>query len=171
VVAVWLAVLGLAAAKAPSAKSAAKQPQSSSSKKSAPARAMAAPSSRKTSTASAKPTSAPVKKASSGRRPARKRSARRRRTPSWRTSQQHPVPERYKEIQQALVDRGYLSGPASGEWGSDSTDALRRFQQDRHIEPTGKIDSLSLISLGLGPNRNPASQNGRGIPVEEKGQP
>jgi hypothetical protein len=31
-------------------------------------------------------------------------------------------------------------------------EALRRFQEDNGQEPTGKLDSLSLIKLGLGPN-------------------
>ncbi len=57
------------------------------------------------------------------------------------------------EIQQALIDKGYLAGPATGEWGTDSTEALRRYQRDQNLEPTGKLDSLSLISLGLGPKR------------------
>lgn len=64
-----------------------------------------------------------------------------------------PSPERYKEIQQALIDKGYFQGSATGAWGSDSTEALRRFQQDQKLEPTGKLDSLSLIALGLGPRR------------------
>jgi len=30
-------------------------------------------------------------------------------------------------------------------------EALRRFQQEQNLDPTGKINSLSLIALGLGP--------------------
>ena len=33
----------------------------------------------------------------------------------------------------------------------DPVDALKRFQSEQSLEPTGKIDSLSLIALGLGP--------------------
>lgn len=64
-----------------------------------------------------------------------------------------PSPERYKEIQQALVDRGYLAGEPTGEWKQDSVDALKRFQQDQKLEISGKLDSLSIIALGLGPKR------------------
>jgi peptidoglycan hydrolase-like protein with peptidoglycan-binding domain len=76
-------------------------------------------------------------------------------TPSWRSSQRTPTPERYKEIQQALAAKGYL-GPESpnGVWDSASVEALKRFQQDQNLEPSGKIDSLSLIGLGLGPRRD-----------------
>jgi Putative peptidoglycan binding domain len=65
--------------------------------------------------------------------------------------QLHPDPARYQEIQRALADRGYFKGEPTGEWKDDSVDALRRFQADQKIDNDGKIDSLSLIGLGLGP--------------------
>lgn len=68
-----------------------------------------------------------------------------------------PNTDRYKEIQQALVERGYLSGEPTGEWKQDSADALKKFQQDQKLDVTGKLDSLSLIALGLGPKRTPAA--------------
>ena len=67
--------------------------------------------------------------------------------------QQTPSAERYKEIQQALASKGYFQGEPSGEWGSDSVEALKRFQTDQSLNPDGKIGSLSLIALGLGPKR------------------
>jgi hypothetical protein len=70
-----------------------------------------------------------------------------------RSYQQAPSPERYKEIQQALAGRGYLQGESTGQWGPDSVDALKRFQTDQSLMPDGKINSLSLIALGLGPKR------------------
>lgn len=70
-----------------------------------------------------------------------------------RSYQQAPSPERYKEIQQALASKGYLQGDPTGEWGADSVDALKRFQTDQSLMPDGKINSLSLIALGLGPKR------------------
>jgi hypothetical protein len=70
-----------------------------------------------------------------------------------RSYQQAPSPERYKEIQQALTSKGYLQGDPTGEWGPDSVDALKRFQTDQSLMPDGKINSLSLIALGLGPKR------------------
>jgi peptidoglycan hydrolase-like protein with peptidoglycan-binding domain len=65
-----------------------------------------------------------------------------------------PTPERYKEIQEALAKRGYLKEEPSGKWDEASVDALRHFQQDQNLEPDGKIGSLSLIALGLGPKYN-----------------
>ena len=74
-----------------------------------------------------------------------------------RAAQQQPTVERYKEIQQALADKGYFHGPVDGVWGADSTDALKRFQREQNIEDDGKIGSLSLIALGLGPQRSAAT--------------
>jgi len=50
-----------------------------------------------------------------------------------------------------LADAGYFSGAANGVWRSDSVKALQQFQQDQGLEPTGKIDSITLIKLDLGP--------------------
>ena len=66
--------------------------------------------------------------------------------------QLHPDDDRYADIQRALTDRGYFKGDANGKWGDDSMDALRRFQEDQKFaDADGKINSLSLIGLGLGP--------------------
>ena len=74
-----------------------------------------------------------------------------------RVAQQQPTAERYKEIQQALADKGYFHGPVDGAWGADSTDALKRFQREQNLEEDGKIGALSLIALGLGPPRSAAT--------------
>jgi hypothetical protein len=71
---------------------------------------------------------------------------------TWRNRQTVPAPERYREIQEALVAKGYLSPEsAKGTWDQASVDALKRFQTEQNIDSTGKINSLSLIALGLGP--------------------
>ncbi len=70
------------------------------------------------------------------------------------TTQQAPTPERYREIQQALTARGYNGGEADGAWGPQWADALKRFQKDQKIEASGKVNSLSLIALGLGAKRD-----------------
>jgi hypothetical protein len=68
--------------------------------------------------------------------------------------QLHPDPERYQEIQKALADRGYFKGEVNGVWRDDSTDALKRFQADQKLPDDGKISSLTLIGLGLGPKHD-----------------
>jgi peptidoglycan hydrolase-like protein with peptidoglycan-binding domain len=78
---------------------------------------------------------------------------RRPRPRNFRASQRQPTRERYRQIQQALIDRGYLEAPADGMWGPKSQAALQDFERDQSLNPDGKIDSLSLIALGLGPAR------------------
>ena len=96
-------------------------------------------------------TKAPAKKKSSPAKTAVKKT-----TPNWRTSQRTPTPDRYKEIQQALADKGYFRGTPDGAWNGESVDALKRFQKDQNLDPDGKIGSLSLMALGLGPKRGVA---------------
>ena len=67
--------------------------------------------------------------------------------------QMAPTPDRVKEIQQALVDHGY-SSPVDGVWGKETETAMAKFQQDQKIEGAGKLTSLSLIALGLGPKKD-----------------
>lgn len=74
--------------------------------------------------------------------------------PSYQT---HPTAERYKEIQQALADKGYYKGQVDGNWSGDSMDALKKFQTDHQLDNEGKITSLSLIQLGLGPKHDGSS--------------
>ena len=97
----------------------------------------------------------PAKKAATTpqkRAPSRKKSPSKQR-PAWRAGQQTPTRERYTEIQQALIARAYLERPATGAWGPEWAAALKKFQADQNLEPSGKLDSLSLIALGLGPKR------------------
>ena len=76
-----------------------------------------------------------------------------------RSYQQAPTADRYREIQQALISKGYLQGEPTGQWGPDSMEALRRFQTDQNLTADGKIGALSLIALGLGPKRLTAQSN------------
>jgi peptidoglycan hydrolase-like protein with peptidoglycan-binding domain len=73
------------------------------------------------------------------------------RTPSV-ARQAAPSPDRYKEIQQALAAKGYLKSEPSGVWDADSVAAMRQFQTDRKLDPSGKLTAASLIDLGLGPH-------------------
>ena len=102
----------------------------------------------KTSSASGSQTKA--RSAPKAKAPARRRAATRR-APSAPAAQSRPTKDRYLEIQKALADAGYDPGPANGTWGDSSVKALQQFQQDQGIDPSGKIDALTLIRLDLGP--------------------
>ncbi len=120
---------------------------------------VSAASTKKTSSKAKPKKSSGTSKAATAKKPAARSSAsarkgtKRRPVRSWRTGQQQPTPERYREIQQALIGRGYLQAPATGQWSPESVEALKRFQRDQSLKDSGKLDSLSLIALGLGPKR------------------
>jgi Putative peptidoglycan binding domain len=106
---------------------------------------------RKTKSSAARTT----KRSTSSTRTSSKARAKRvaaRRAPPPPVEQSHPTKDRYAEIQTALAKAGYYSGPEDGSWDDDSVKALQQFQQDQGLEPTGKIDSLTLIRLDLGPH-------------------
>jgi hypothetical protein len=104
------------------------------------------------------------KKATPARKGAATRSAssRGKKTPgkrgvTWRNRQTSPTPDRYREIQGALASKGYLKPEdATGTWNQSSSDAMKKFQAEQNLDSTGKINSLSLIALGLGPHHDPA---------------
>jgi murein L,D-transpeptidase YcbB/YkuD len=68
--------------------------------------------------------------------------------------QPRPTDDRYMEIERALATRGYLQREPTSDWTPDCAEALKRFQKDQNLPPNGKITSLSLIALGLGPKRD-----------------
>jgi len=73
------------------------------------------------------------------------------RAPARPAHVQSPTADRYREIQQALADKGYLNSEANGSWNQASIEALNRFKADQKLKTDGKLCSLSLIALGLGP--------------------
>jgi len=71
---------------------------------------------------------------------------------TWRTRQTQPTPERYREIQNALAAKGYLHPEqVSGSWDQNSVEAMKKFQAEQKLDASGKVNSMSLIALGLGP--------------------
>jgi peptidoglycan hydrolase-like protein with peptidoglycan-binding domain len=70
-----------------------------------------------------------------------------------------PEPERIQEIQQALVQAGYLKEEPNGRWDDQTREAMRRYQTDHGFPVTGLPEAKSLMKLGLGPHPLPADVN------------
>src|SRR5262249_42364879 len=64
--------------------------------------------------------------------------------------QQAPTNDRVIEIQSALAKQGSFTGTADGKWDDDTIAAMRKFQAARGLNPTGRLDALTLQKLGLG---------------------
>ena len=75
-----------------------------------------------------------------------KRSSRSRRQPG----QKAPTSDRVIEIQSALAKDGSYNGMADGKWNDETTAAMRKFQASHGLNPTGRLDALTLQKLGLG---------------------
>jgi peptidoglycan hydrolase-like protein with peptidoglycan-binding domain len=61
-----------------------------------------------------------------------------------------PAPERISEIQQALAKDGSFTGTPNGKWDDSTAEAMRKFQGSHGLNPSGKLDALTLQKLGLG---------------------
>ncbi len=57
--------------------------------------------------------------------------------------------EQVKRAQEALAIAGYNVGTPDGMLGTRTTAALRKFQSDKSIPQTGKLDEATLVALGL----------------------
>jgi peptidoglycan hydrolase-like protein with peptidoglycan-binding domain len=64
--------------------------------------------------------------------------------------QMAPTPDRISEIQQALAKDGAFSGSPNGKWDDSTVEAMKKFQSLHSLNPSGKLDALTLEKLGLG---------------------
>jgi Putative peptidoglycan binding domain len=71
-----------------------------------------------------------------------------------------PTPDRIKDIQTALQKDGSYEGQPTGKWDSATMEAMKKYQDKIGVNPTGKIDAVSLNKLGLG-----SDTAGKGAPV------
>lgn len=77
------------------------------------------------------------------------------------------TPEEVAEIQRLLADRGYDPGPVDGMLGPRTTAAIRQYQEEAELQPTGKATRGLLARLkdtASGPGRRPPKppRNGTG---------
>ncbi|HKS08577.1 MAG TPA: YCF48-related protein [Pyrinomonadaceae bacterium] len=54
------------------------------------------------------------------------------------------------QVQQALLNNGYHLGEPDGRVGTATTAAVKKFQTDRHLPVTGKLDAITMGALGVG---------------------
>ncbi|MBI1737915.1 MAG: peptidoglycan-binding protein [Acidobacteria bacterium] len=65
-------------------------------------------------------------------------------------AQKAPTPDRIREIQAALAQKGFYEGEPNGKWDARSVEAMKKFQGANGLAETGKFDAKSLQKLGLG---------------------
>lgn len=65
--------------------------------------------------------------------------------------------------QQALAAAGYHFGEPDGKPGPSTTAAVKKFQGDRHLPVTGKLDAITLAALGVGKQTGPTAEETSGL--------
>jgi peptidoglycan hydrolase-like protein with peptidoglycan-binding domain len=71
-----------------------------------------------------------------------------------------PTSDRIREIQSALQKDGSYAGEPNGKWDVTSVEAMKKYQDKNGLNPSGKIDAVTLNKLGLG-----SETAGKGAPV------
>ena len=81
---------------------------------------------------------------------AKKKTSAKKRSAKREPTQKAPTPQRISEIQSALARGGFYQGEPNGKWDSNTIGAMQKFQSSKGLDPSGKLDALSLQKLGLG---------------------
>jgi peptidoglycan hydrolase-like protein with peptidoglycan-binding domain len=71
-----------------------------------------------------------------------------------------PTPDRINDIQGALAKNGAYTGSPTGKWDDSTVEAMKKFQASHGLNPTGKMDALTLQKLGFG-----SETAGMGVPT------
>lgn len=49
-----------------------------------------------------------------------------------------------------MAKKGVFSGTPTGKWDDSTVEAMKKFQESNHLNPSGKLDAPTLQKLGLG---------------------
>ncbi len=63
-----------------------------------------------------------------------------------------PNPDQIKKVQQALIDKGFYSGPVDGVMSKSTQEAIRTLQKSKNLDVSGNLDDKTARELGLGIN-------------------
>jgi len=86
-----------------------------------------------------------------------------RRTPAARSTAPRLSDDAILQAQQALIDAGYHMDAPDGKLGPATTAALKKFQTDRHLPVTGKLDAITLAALGIDTSKGSATSEGANL--------
>lgn len=73
-----------------------------------------------------------------------------------------------KEIQEAMIDLGYLSGSADGQFGGVTEDAVKAYQAANGIEATGIVDEITYEKIKASLSEYAAENVPEGMIIDEE---
>lgn len=80
-----------------------------------------------------------------------------------------------RELQQALIDKGFDAGPVDGKAGPQTKAAIKKFQQAQNLTATGKLDQKTVAALALntstGTSASPSSNDASVTPPSSQPSP
>ena len=98
----------------------------------------------------------PKKKTSvRGRKASGRKTTTAKQTPAVKTKKPD---ETVRRAQEALIRAGYNAGTADGIIGNQTLVALKRFQAERTLPPTGRFDEITLAALGVSTVKGSSSE-------------
>ncbi len=108
------------------------------------------------------------------KRPLKKKAAYRKPVPYKPAAPAAPTSNRLRDVQLALIERGYLQSDGNSAWNGQCVEALKRFEASQKVRVDGKIDAKMLIALGLGPKYDsnlslpvPSANNGSVVAADQ----
>jgi len=71
-------------------------------------------------------------------------------------------PDIVREAQQQLASQGYDPGPADGKFGPKTQKEIKKFQEDRQLQSSGRLDQQTLAALGVSQSASAGSSSTSG---------
>ena len=57
-----------------------------------------------------------------------------------------------RAIQERLRSLGFYTGNVDGVWGHSTQSAIQQFQQNRGLQPDGRLNPATVTAMGLSPD-------------------
>jgi peptidoglycan hydrolase-like protein with peptidoglycan-binding domain len=70
----------------------------------------------------------------------------------------NPGANMIRQAQQALNTKGFNVGRVDGKMGRETRQALRNFQNQQKLQPTGRLDNQTMAALGMSGNGSSSRQ-------------
>jgi peptidoglycan hydrolase-like protein with peptidoglycan-binding domain len=74
-------------------------------------------------------------------------------------SQMNMSADMVRQAQQKLTAQGYDPGPVDGKWGPRTQNSVKKFQEDRNLKASGRLDQETMAALDAGGSASTGSSS------------